>query len=227
GFNNDASISAWMLLNVKNPDLLYFIPAAINQITSGSSKQLLDFAGIVEFNGNPTDGWTVDSWNGTAIPSFPDPLTELFVLIRNLILPPQALVYNFAEALLTGNLQNVVQTTVDGIENIIQAIVQTPGDVFNYIKTAVTDPDLFRASFSTSPSDLVSPSGELPNPGDASDAAGATAAEHSALLGGLNLSSLLGGFNLGDLANLLPTTELSGLVPGELGSMVNDLLTSF
>lgn len=200
GFNNDASISVWTLLNVKNPDLLYFIPAIFQQISSGSSKQLLDFGGIVELNGNPTDGWTLDSWNGIAMPSFPDPLTELFVVARNLILPPQELVYNVVKAVLTGDPQSVVQATVDGIEKVIQAIVRTPGEVFDYLKTAVTDPDLFRASFSTSPSDLVSPSGELPNPADAVDGAGATAAEHIASLGGAG--------------------------PDEFGSIVSDLLPS-
>ncbi|MEB3048601.1 hypothetical protein KV112_02425 [Mycolicibacter sp. MYC123] len=192
GFNNDASISAWTLLNVKNPDLLYFLPAILDQITSGSSKQLLDFGGIVEVNGNPDDGWTLDSWNGTAIPSFPDPLTELFVLTRDVILPPQALVYNVEKAILAGNPQDVVQAAVAGIEKIAQAIAQTPGDLFDYTKTAVTDPELLRASFTTGPSDLVSPSGELPNPADASNDAGA----------------------------VLDDLKLGGLDPGDLGASV-------
>jgi|GEM_PF-401935 len=227
GFNNDAAITAWTLMNVKNPDLLYFIPAFLDQLTSEftgqGTAQLLDYAGIVEFNGNPTEGWTLDSWNGTAIPSFPDPLTESFVLFRDLIMPPQALVYDFISALFTGNPTTILDTTVTGIQDVIQSIIATPGDLTGYITTAVTDPDLFLASFRTHPSNLPSPSGPLPNPASAVDP------NSGDLLGGTNLGDLAnpGSFDVGDLANLLPTTGLAGLVPAELATMISGAFTSF
>lgn len=201
GFNNELSIWAWTMLNVKNPDLPYFVPALIHNAVN-EQNQLLNFAGVIQFSGNPTDGWTLDSWNGTAIPTFNDPLTELFVLTRDLIVPPQVAVWDIASSLFSGDPATILTAIQTGTSQLISAWAQWPSELIDYI-TGILHGDL-----SGSPAGVAAEAA-------AAEAGGAT---------------LLGGFNPGDLsaglADLLPTTELAGLLPGELGSTVVDLLTS-
>lgn len=201
GFNSELSLFTWTMLNVKNPDLLYFIPALIHN-AADSQNQLLDFGGIVQFNGNPTDGWTLDSWNGTAIPTFNDPLTELFVLTRDLIVPPQLAAWAVFDSLFSGDPTTILTAIRTGTSQLISAWAQWPSELIDYI-TGILHGDL------------------------AGSLAGVAAEPVAAEAG---VAPLLGGFNPGDLAaglaNLLPTTELAELLPGELGSTVIDLLAS-
>jgi hypothetical protein len=72
-FSGEGAIAGWTLLNVGNPDLAILLPDAINAVSSG---KLLPPAGIVEVIGNPTDGWTLESFAGQAFPQDPGLLTS-------------------------------------------------------------------------------------------------------------------------------------------------------
>jgi hypothetical protein len=138
--NNQASISAWTLMNVKNPDLAYFVPRLFQFAMDPNEHPLVPNIGQVVIEGNPTDGWTLDSFNGTPIPEDPGLLTELFVDYRELVIPLQTAVYDIFDAALNDptGLDNALQV---GIQNVGAAIVQFPESVINDITDALRDLD--------------------------------------------------------------------------------------
>src|SRR5699024_9477326 len=104
GFNNEADVAAWVAMNVKNPDVSLLLPLTIQTIFGGhDGYPLLPNTGIVEFKGNPTDGWTLVSWNGTPVPEDAGLLTNLLVDLRELITTPQTAAWHIYEAALTGD----------------------------------------------------------------------------------------------------------------------------
>ncbi|MEO8814570.1 MAG: histidine phosphatase family protein [Mycobacterium sp.] len=133
-FNNEADVAAWVALNVNNPDISFLLPLTIQTvIDKNDGYPLLPATGIIQIEGNPTDGWTLVSWNGTAIPADPGLLTELVVELRNLIIAPQTAAWDIYEALIGGDqtaIENALQT---GLHNVSEAILQFPGTVFNDI----------------------------------------------------------------------------------------------
>jgi hypothetical protein len=96
-FSGEAAISTWTLMNVNNPDTSIFLPLFIESL-SPTGEPFLPNAGQVMIEGNPTEGWTLVSFNGTPIPQDPGLLTELIVDVRNLITAPQTATYNIFEA---------------------------------------------------------------------------------------------------------------------------------
>jgi broad specificity phosphatase PhoE len=55
-FSHGEAITYWVLMNVKNPDMRRVDP-------------LLPNTGHVVVTGNPTDGWTLNNWDGTTVPA--------------------------------------------------------------------------------------------------------------------------------------------------------------
>ncbi|MEO6792917.1 MAG: phosphoglycerate mutase family protein [Mycobacterium sp.] len=137
-FNSEASIFAWAMMNVKNPDLPFFLNLIkeSHTVANGLSSVLLPNTGIVQIEGNPTDGWTLLSWDGNAIPQDPDLLTALFVDARDLVLPSQTALWNIGEAILGGDQTTIMNAVQTGFEQISSAITQFPGAVFNDIADA-------------------------------------------------------------------------------------------
>lgn len=140
-FNNESSIIVWALTHVKNPDLSFIVRRGIDMVTSPKPNEhaFLPNAGVVEIKGNPEDGWTLVSWDGTPVPAHPGLATELFVDVRNLIMAPQTALYNISEAILGGDptaIENAIQT---GLHNVGAAIVEFPGSVLNDITDALTN----------------------------------------------------------------------------------------
>lgn len=85
-FNNEADIAAWVALNVKNPDISLLLPLTLQTMfANDDGSPLLPNTGIVQIEGNPTDGWTLVSWNGIAVPEDPGLLTKLIMDVRDLI----------------------------------------------------------------------------------------------------------------------------------------------
>ncbi|MGH3564330.1 MAG: histidine phosphatase family protein, partial [Mycobacterium sp.] len=139
-FNNEASVAAWVALDVKNPDVSFLLPLTIQtMINANDGYPLLPNTGIVQIEGNPTDGWTLVSWNGTPIPPNPDLLTELLMDIRNLIVAPQTAVWNIYQAVLGGDPTTIENALETGIQNVGSAIIQFPGSVFNDIVDALSN----------------------------------------------------------------------------------------
>jgi hypothetical protein len=135
-FNNEASIAAWVLMNVKNPDLSFFATHAnsFNEL----EHPILPTGHFVEIKGNPEDGWTLVSWDGTDIPQDPGLLTDLFVDFRDLIMAPQTAAWHIYEAILGGDQDEITNAIQNGFENVGEAISQFPGAVFNDISDALS-----------------------------------------------------------------------------------------
>ena len=140
-FNSEASIFVWALDKVKNPDLSFFINRIIeaHTVPNGLSTVLLPNTGVVQIEGNPTDGWTLVSWDGQAIPQDPDLLSSLFVDVRDVALPEQAAEWNIWEAILGGDSATITNAVQTGFEQVDSALAQFPESVINSIEDAVTN----------------------------------------------------------------------------------------
>ncbi|HEY1842681.1 MAG TPA: histidine phosphatase family protein [Mycobacterium sp.] len=140
-FNSEASIFVWALDNVKNPDLPFFINRIIeaHTVPNGLSTVLLPNTGVVQIEGNPTDGWTLVSWDGQAIPQDPDLLSSLFVDVRDVALPTQAAEWNIWEAILGGDSTTIMNAVQTGFEQVDSALAHFPESVFNSIADALTN----------------------------------------------------------------------------------------
>jgi broad specificity phosphatase PhoE len=140
-FNSEASIFVWALMNVKNPDLPFFIQRIIESHTvpNGLSTILLPNTGVVQIEGNPTDGWTLVSWDGQAIPQDPDLLSSLFVDVRDVALPEQTALWNIQEAILGGDSTTIMNAVQTGFDQVGTALAQFPESVFNSIVDALTN----------------------------------------------------------------------------------------
>lgn len=137
-FNNEADAAAWVTLNVKNPDISYLLPLTIQTMFSDNDgSPLLPNTGIIQIEGNPTDGWTLVSWNGFPIPADPGLLTKLLIDLRELIIAPQTAGWNIYEALLGGDPTTIENALTTGIQDVGAAIVQFPESVFNDIVAEV------------------------------------------------------------------------------------------
>jgi broad specificity phosphatase PhoE len=140
-FNSEASIFVWALMNVKNPDLPFFIQRIVESHTvpNGLSTILLPNTGIVQIEGNPTDGWTLVSWDGQPIPQNPDLLSALFVDVRDVALPEQTALWNIHEAVLGGDPTTILSAVQTGFDQVGTALAQFPESVFNSIVDALTN----------------------------------------------------------------------------------------
>jgi len=140
-FNSEASIFVWTLDNVKNPDLPFFINRIIeaHTVPNGLSTVLLPNTGVVQIEGNPTDGWTLISWDGQAIPQNPDLLSSLFVDLRDVALPEQTAEWNIWEAVLGGDPTTIMNAVQTGFDNVDSALAQFPESIVNSIQDAVTN----------------------------------------------------------------------------------------
>lgn len=113
-FAHGATIQAWTLMNVSNP------------VITGP----LENTGIVVVNGNPEDGWTLQSWNGEEVSPTPNLLTKLFLDFRELIVTPQRSIYNIVQSLPYDSwfadgtsLATVAAAVWDGVVAIVTAPV--------------------------------------------------------------------------------------------------------
>jgi hypothetical protein len=129
-FSHEGTIAIWTLMNVDNPDF----GLVLNELfTTG---ELLPYTGQVVIDGSPGD-WTLVSWDGTAVPSDPGLLTDLFVDFRDLIEVPQLAGYNISEAFLTGNAAAIDSAIQVGFNQVDTALAQFPVAVFDDIVTAL------------------------------------------------------------------------------------------
>jgi hypothetical protein len=194
-FDNGFDLFIWTMLNAKNPDLLYFIPSIL--------KNGLNFfpnTADAVFSGNPEDGWTLDSWAGDPIPAIPDPLTELFVLTRDVTVPVQTAIWDVYTAFLNGDTTTIENAISTGINQVDTSIAQLPQDVTSYISEALGG-DTPAATASAGAEPAIGP-----------------------LLDGLNLDTLST-----DVGSVLSTAaaDISAVLPGELGTLVSNALASF
>jgi len=81
-FAHGATIMAWTLMTVDNPNLLLALTHPLGNTA------------VVVVTGTPDDGWTLQSWDGVPVDPNPGPLTRLFVAVRNAVVAPQTVLYN-------------------------------------------------------------------------------------------------------------------------------------
>jgi len=129
-FSHELAIMTWVMMNVNNPDFQILL----NGLESGG---FLSNTGQVVVEGNPTDGWTLVSWDGTAVPQDPGLATELFVDYRDLITAPQLAGYNIWEAILGGDPTTITNALQTGLDQVGAALLQFPEAVYNDIVDTV------------------------------------------------------------------------------------------
>ncbi len=144
-FNSEASIFVWALDNVKNPDLPFFLQQIVeaHTVPNGLSTVLLPNTGVVQIEGNPTDGWELVSWNGQAIPQNPDLLSSLFVDLRDVALPEQTAEWNIWEAIVGGDPATIINAVQTGFDQVDAALAQFPESIVNSFVDAVQNATLF------------------------------------------------------------------------------------
>jgi broad specificity phosphatase PhoE len=131
-FSSEGAITAWTLMNVKNPDF----GLILNELLK--TGQFLPNGGQVVVSGDPQDGWTLVSFDGQPVPQDPGLPTELFVDARNLVEAPQFATYNIYEALLNGDPANVISAIDGGLGQVLSATEQFPVAVIGDITNALT-----------------------------------------------------------------------------------------
>ncbi len=119
-FSHAATIMAWTIMNVDNPDPLLALTHPLGNTA------------VVVVTGNPEDGWTLVSWDGIAVDPNPSLVTKLFVNFRNLVVAPQDAFFDVGQALKTGDITAVVNSIRAGVVNIATATV-------DFAKNTVTD----------------------------------------------------------------------------------------
>ncbi|MFZ0713188.1 phosphoglycerate mutase family protein [Mycobacterium sp.] len=134
-FNNEADIAAWVGLNVKNPDVSILLTRTIAQLLDpgGDGDDLLPGGGVIQIEGNPTDGWTLVSWDGQPVPADPGLLTQLLMDLRDLIIAPQTAAWSIYEAALGGDPATLETAIQAGMQSVDAAIFQFPESVVNNI----------------------------------------------------------------------------------------------
>jgi Histidine phosphatase superfamily (branch 1) len=136
-FNNEADVAAWVTLNVKNPDISYLLPLTIQTLFGANDGYpLLPDAGVIQIEGNPTDGWTLVSWNGYPIPADPGLLTQLLVELRDVIVAPQTAAWDIYEAALSGDPATLDAAIQAGTQSVDAALLQFPDVVVTDIVDA-------------------------------------------------------------------------------------------
>src|SRR6516165_1914034 len=112
-FSSEFAIEVGTMMNVNNPDpLLMFTHPLPN-------------GGIVVVQGDPQDGWTLVSWDGTPVPPATLP-TKLFVDVRNLITAPQFAAWDIWQSLHTGDPTTIANAVGNGAEQVGAATVHFP-----------------------------------------------------------------------------------------------------
>ncbi len=134
-FNNEADVAAWVALNVKNPDISILLNGTVQQLLNpdGDGNALLPGGGEVQIEGNPTDGWTLVSWDGQPVPADPGLLTQLLMALRDLIIAPQTAAWNIYEAALGGDPAALETAVQAGLQSVDAALVQFPETAINDI----------------------------------------------------------------------------------------------
>lgn len=130
-FSHAASISTWVMMNVKNPDFEVFFKSLLQGILPNTGQVVLE--------GNPTDGWTLVSWNGTEVAENPGLLTGLFVDFRDLMVAPQMAGWHIWEAIQGGDPADITAALQTGFNDVFAAITAFPQAVIDTITGSMGD----------------------------------------------------------------------------------------
>jgi broad specificity phosphatase PhoE len=119
-FTHAGTIAIWTLMNVKNPDFGLVINELINVGYPVANT------GQVVIEGNPTDGWTLVSWDGHEVSATPDLFTGLFVDWRDLTTAPQLAAWHILEAFQGGDQADIAAALQTGFDQVVAAVSAFP-----------------------------------------------------------------------------------------------------
>ena len=123
-FSSAFAIETGTLMNVNNPNPLLMLTHSLPN------------AGVVQVQGNPTDGWALVSWDG--VPVGPATLpTKLFVDARNLVMAPQFAAFDVGASFVTGDPAAIVNAVRGGINEVGAAAFTFPYNVTRDLMDAV------------------------------------------------------------------------------------------
>ncbi|OBH15391.1 phosphoglycerate mutase family protein [Mycolicibacter terrae] len=128
--SSGGDIAIWILMNVKNPDIWPILQTVLEN--GGPPPN----AGEAILEGNPTDGWTLVSWDGIAVPANPDLITGLLVDVRNVITAPQIALWHLWEAIQGGDQADITAAWQTGFNDVIAAYEAFPQSVMDTITGA-------------------------------------------------------------------------------------------
>lgn len=97
-FSHGATIMAWTLMTVDNPNLLLALTHPLGNTA------------VVVVTGSPEDGWSLQSWDGVAVDPNPGLLTKLFVAVRNAVVAPQTALYDICHPPSAGSMNSTAVT---------------------------------------------------------------------------------------------------------------------
>lgn len=132
-YASGGDIAIWVLMNVKNPDVWPIIESVL--ANGGPPPN----GGQAILDGNPTDGWTLVSWDGTPVSATPDLFTGLFVDFRNVIVAPQVAAWHIWEALQGGDSVAITAAMQTGFTDVLNAFEAFPQSVIDTITGAMGD----------------------------------------------------------------------------------------
>lgn len=135
-YSGGGLISGWPLMNVNNPDVAVFIPILIKTLAAGNANGFLANAGVTEVEGNPTDGWTMLTFDGQPMPAYPGLLTELILDLRDVIVAPQTAQWDVMQAVINGDPTAIMHALVTGLHDVVTTDVQFPVSVISDIAEA-------------------------------------------------------------------------------------------
>ncbi|MGV0625285.1 histidine phosphatase family protein [Mycolicibacter minnesotensis] len=130
-FAHAGTIAIWTLMNVRNPDFGLVLEEMLD------TRSPLANTGQVVIEGNPTDGWTLVSWNGTEVSATPDLFTSLFVDWRDFTTAGQIATWHVIEAFEGGDHAEILAAMETGFDQVVNAFVAFPQDVFDSITSAL------------------------------------------------------------------------------------------
>lgn len=128
--SSGGDIAIWILMNVKNPDIWPILQTVLEN--GGPPPN----AGQAILDGNPTDGWTLVSWDGIPVSPTPDLITGLFVDYRDLITAPQIALWHIWEAIQGGDQADITAALETGFNQVVSAFEAFPQAVIDTITGA-------------------------------------------------------------------------------------------
>jgi len=131
-FAHAGTIAIWTLMNVKNPDFGFVLSEALKTLSP------LGNAAQVVIEGNPTDGWTLVSWDGHEVSATPDLFTGLFVDWRDLNTAPQIAAWHVLEAFQGGDEAEISAALQTGFDQVVNAFVAFPQAVLDTFTAALS-----------------------------------------------------------------------------------------
>ncbi|BBZ41731.1 hypothetical protein MCNS_47940 [Mycobacterium conspicuum] len=124
-YSSALAIETGTLMTVDNPHPLLMLTHSLPN------------TGVVVVDGNPEDGWTMESWDGIPVGPANLPIS-LFVDVRNLFEAPQVAAYGILQAALTGDPATIVDAIRYGVADVGTATIEFPFAVAQSLIDAVT-----------------------------------------------------------------------------------------